>query len=455
LALLALGLVEGSSVRADGHQSYDPAAHALADDWDVDLDEAQRRIDLQIEVDGASERLADRLGRQFGGVWMDQAAGVGVLGTIGSLDEARQALREEGLEGSVEPRRTARSLAHIESVRDRLWPESLEANEDAEYPVLVGIGVLENKVTVEAPTDDQITERQAAFLDRARDRFGASLAVKRANVRGSAGQCLPVVGCLGTTTTTRPPTSTTTSTTTTTAPPPRCNSSTFPHCDEPLRAGLWTQVSGVETCTVGFIARSGSTYFAFTAGHCWTGSSTHNWSVRMPKTGSFHVVGPMTNRNFSSSGDMAVIRVNNPSGWALPRNWVYVRQSDGDRKTTEDPQYPITATGTSPGLVGSYVCYTGGGGTGAWQGTGTRCGIVETHETPLTYMGVTVQRLARVRVQWCKGMSGGPVYVNRIAYGIAVAFSEPNSSDGRCGSYMYYQGIRGAESGMGVSVVTG
>lgn len=436
---------------ADGH--HDPAAYALADDWGVDMEEAQRRIVLQTDLDRASESLADRLGARFAGVWMDQAAGAGVLATIGTLEEAREALRAEGLEGSVEPRKVGRSLRQLTAVRDQLAREATSANADASFPLLVGMAIDSNQVRVEAPTSDRITSDQRAFLRRAEQEHGPAIATTRVNVDAESAQvpCLPII-CTPTTTTPPPPTTTTT---TAPLPQPRCDEFTFPGCDEPLRAGLRTDGGG-RRCTVGFIARSGSSYYAFTAGHCFNPSAgSYNWSVYMPKDGRWHTVGPTYRSKWDSGGDMAIVQVNNPSGWGLPRNWTYVRQFSGARSTAENPQYPITSTGTSGGMVGSYVCYTGGGGLGDWQGTGTKCGIVETHDTSLTYDGVYVAHLARVKAQLCRGASGGPVYAYNVAYGIAVALSGTRSPDGQCGEYMYYQGIRGAESTMGAYVVTG
>jgi hypothetical protein len=114
--------------------------------------------------------------------------------------------------------------------------------------------------------------------------------------------------------------------------------------------------------------------------------------------------------------------------------------------TTYDPNYTIHATAFSS--VGQMICRTG-------QTTGTECGEVTAlganFTGSLNGTSYTTHNLGEVDVCGAQGGdSGGPFYKVHRAFGMlsgAMSF-------GPAFCHEYYQGVRGAENLMGVSVFT-
>jgi hypothetical protein len=167
------------------------------------------------------------------------------------------------------------------------------------------------------------------------------------------------------------------------------------------------------------------------------GGYTDEWSADFAN-GQRHVIGKVHNFRFDASGDMAILRIHNPTGWN-PQPWVYVTASP---ETTADPDYLIINDGMSATLLNQRVCKTGAFG-------GTSCGKVKELGKAITYGGVTVKGLARASYCRTGGDSGGPVFVGHVVYGIHVAGNL--APDGGCMSY--YQGLHGIEKAMNVNVL--
>jgi hypothetical protein len=104
--------------------------------------------------------------------------------------------------------------------------------------------------------------------------------------------------------------------------------------------------------------------------------------------------------------------------------------------------------------VGARVCKTGatsGGTCGRITATG------QTITFALDYDNVTINRLVQTTMCSRGGDSGGPVFVNGYAYGLAQSSarnsdgSEWRDAEGHCRSY--YQGIKNAQDALNVDIV--
>jgi hypothetical protein len=221
---------------------------------------------------------------------------------------------------------------------------------------------------------------------------------------------------------------------------------TYPYCNAPLRAGISinsTNSLGVGAqCTGGFIAASrvDGKLYQFTAGHCIAeGGFTGTWSTEFADH-SIHVIGPVHNYIDGPSGDVAILAINNPTGWS-PQGWVYVTANPG--VTTLNERYPITSVQYS--TQGARVCKSG-----AAYGE-TTCGKVTALGVSYTFVQlnglVTVNNLGEADFCGKAGDSGGPVFAANQAFGLVVGERGTNSCD------IFYQGIKGASNTMNVDVV--
>jgi hypothetical protein len=211
------------------------------------------------------------------------------------------------------------------------------------------------------------------------------------------------------------------------------------YCDPPLRGGNRIHNSGT-FCTNAFVARSrlDDKLYQFTAGHCAVYGGQDVWFTRFVD-GSAHNIGDVHNFRYGSSGDMAILHVNNEPGWDS-ENWVHVKAGDD---TTEDEEYEITSTSYS--VIGQRICFTGSVTPSSDCGTVTQLDVTVTYDND----GVTVRNLGKATYCGTNGDSGGPVYASHKAFGI---HSGGATIDGAC-VHSYYQGIRGAENTMNVDVI--
>ena len=96
--------------------------------------------------------------------------------------------------------------------------------------------------------------------------------------------------------------------------------------------------------------------YQFTAGHCAVEAGyifLGTWGTEFPD-GTLHAIGTVHNYVLNSSGDEAILNINNPTGWDLPQGWVYVMPGSN---TTLNEEYPISSSQYS--TVGARVCETG------------------------------------------------------------------------------------------------
>jgi hypothetical protein len=178
-----------------------------------------------------------------------------------------------------------------------------------------------------------------------------------------------------------------------------------------------------------------------TAGHCDQGmvfaGIPDTWYAKFASSGEWHKIGPTHHAVWSGKGDYAIVYVANPSGWQVPKNWIYV--NSGKPGTTEpnaDPEYTITNDGGS--MINMRVCVRG---QASWYSSwGKVTGLDQTY----TYGGITVHHLGKANYDAIPGDSAGPVFSYHVAYRIQVA--------GVSGA-AYYQGIHAAEDGLNVNVL--
>jgi hypothetical protein len=391
-------------------RSLDPVVGDFARERHIPPAEAQRRLQWQSQAGFLAQDLQAVLGDAFGGIWVDEADGDRIkVGVVGGTKEAEvsESAKQGGLPGVVDIVPVQYSLAFLHAIVDEISTELEHVNAKVDWPLEVGILADDrNVVQLRLPRTQPLTQAQHALVNDAMQRYGAAL---RLDVYDQ---------------------------------PPQADVCRFPTCDPPLRAGMRITHADQE-CTAGFLVQSrvDSTTYLLTAGHCVVGGYTDEWSADFAN-GQGHVIGKVHNFRFDTSGDMAILRINNPTGWN-PQPWVYVTASSSTTKsfsTTEDPDYLIINDGWSAPLLHQRVCKTGAFG-------GTSCGNVEEIGAARTYDGVTVKGLARASYCRTGGDSGGPVFVGHVAYGIHVA------GEGACMGY--YQGIHGIEKAMNVHVLHG
>jgi hypothetical protein len=377
----------------------DLAITSLAADRGISTAEAAIRISWQDKAPALADQLRTLLGAQYGGLWIDPANGdrikVGIAGSHTNTASIRNAAASHGLAGAVDTVQVSTSISTLESINETLANTLDRVNQDAAWPLSAGLRPDINAVELDAPPAAQLTITQQSLVNATAARFGAAIRIVTVQTKPQARSCR------------------------------------YPYCDPALRGGIRINNSGFG-CTGAFIARSriDGKFYQFTAGHC-AAAASDNWSTHFAD-GSTHIIGPVHNHVFSGSGDMAILTVNNPSGWN-PQPWVFVTAS---ADTTRNESYSINADSGS--TVGMRICTTGGFLGHSDCGTVTQLGVTATYE------GVTVHDLGRGTFCGTAGDSGAPMYASHTAYGLQVAgFSACDS---------LYQGIRAAENALNVNV---
>ena len=388
----------------------DPAVLDLAKDRGVSLPEAYRRIGWQRQSHVLDEDLRVALGSRYGGLWIGRTDDRIKVGLVGAATDLRSYTVRRGVADATDTVPVRYSAAFLEAASDWLGARVVLVNQGAPWPMGSGL-LLDDRNVVEllVPPAGRMTAAQRALVYAAKRRYGGALQLSPSD--------WPVVGAA-------------------------CS---FPNCDAPLRGGIRINAPiSPFFCTSGFIARSkvDSTMYLITAGHCPFGGGLGDWTAFQPKTGQQHVIGRPWNHKWDSTGDMAIIRINNPAvstGWN-PKPWVYVRAS---ATTVEDPDYYVSDDGGQG--MGERICTTG-------AKTGTRCGTVTGLNLTRAYtvLGtkVTVEHLGGADICGDEGDSGGPMFDGHVAYGILVAVRPVV-----CGAF--YQGVSAIERDMNVNIVHG
>ena len=404
----------------------DPEIVSLMADRKITKAEAQLRLTWQRQALLLAAELRDRLGGTFGGVWIDPVTGrvkVGIVGIVGAEygpgGPVARTISQLGLAGAADVFKVRYPVSQLEAADSWLGNRSVRVNASARWPLGSALRTDLNAVELQLPSNAVLTAAERAFISEARARYGDALRLVNYSSRVHATDCIHTLTTL-----------------------PGVSYDTWASwCNPPLRAAITIFSStpkGVVYCTGGFVARSRTDgkFYLFTAGHCVRRvqqlGGTGSWSTEFTD-GSVHVIGSMHNFRWDSSGDMAILNVNNPRGWS-PQSEVYVTAGPN---TTLDTTYRISADNWS--MIGQRICM-GGGISGSTCGTVTALGLTE------TYGGVTVQNLGEANYCAHNGDSGGPVFASHTAYGLDVAGSNSNSCDN------FYQGIRAAENAMNVNV---
>jgi streptogrisin C len=198
---------------------------------------------------------------------------------------------------------------------------------------------------------------------------------------------------------------------------------------------LWSLISGQAIrnsqarCSIGFNARSGSTRYVLTAGHC--GELGGTWS------GSGGTIGPVARFNFPTD-DFAAIQITSS---AAVQTALVDRFSSGS---------DVTVAGSSPASVGSSICRSG-------STTGWHCGTVQATNQTVNYGGGDIVfGLTRTSVCAEPGDSGG-AYVSPNGATRVQAQGITSGGSGNCtsGGTTFHQPVNEALSRYGLTLVTG
>ncbi|SCL45643.1 streptogrisin B [Micromonospora citrea] len=192
----------------------------------------------------------------------------------------------------------------------------------------------------------------------------------------------------------------------------------------PLAGRLSMRISGGDAiygggyrCSLGFIVRSGSTYYFLTAGHC-----TDVVSAWYANSAQSTKLGDRTGTSFPGN-DYGIVRYTNTS--------IAIDGSVGSQD--------ITAAGSA--FVGQQVTRRG-------STTGTRSGTVTGLNATVRYAEGTVRGMIATNVCAEPGDSGGPLYSGSTALGLTSG----GSGNCRTGGTTFFQPVSEALSRYGVSV---
>ncbi|MEU7612888.1 S1 family peptidase [Micromonospora sp. NPDC049204] len=179
----------------------------------------------------------------------------------------------------------------------------------------------------------------------------------------------------------------------------------------PLIAGGQGIYGGGARCSLGANARSGSTYYVITAGHCTTAAAT--WYTDSAQT---TVLGTRTATSYPTN-DYGLIRY---TGRIAHPSAVYT--------------YPglLTIHGPGTAYVGQAVCRSG-------VTTGVRCGTVTGLNQTVNYATGVIYGLIRTNICAEPGDSGGPLYV--ASTGTILGILSGGSGNCTSGGTTYYQPI--------------
>lgn len=163
-------------------------------------------------------------------------------------------------------------------------------------------------------------------------------------------------------------------------------------------------------CSLGANARSGSTYYLITAGHCTNSSAT--WWTSSART---IAIGVRTASSFPGN-DYGLVRYTS-------------RLSHPSAVNT----YPglLQLLGTGSAYVGQAVCRSG-------ATTGVRCGVVTALNATVNYADGTVTGLIRTNICAENGDSGGPLYTSG---GLILGILSGGTGNCTTGGSTYYQPV--------------
>ncbi|GAA1623696.1 S1 family peptidase [Catellatospora bangladeshensis] len=174
-------------------------------------------------------------------------------------------------------------------------------------------------------------------------------------------------------------------------------------------------------CSLGANARSGSTYYLITAGHCTNSSA--NWWTNSART---IAIGVRTASSFPSN-DYGLVRYTTLLSHPSAVN-----------------TYPglLQLRGTGSAYVGQAVCRSG-------ATTGVRCGVVTALNATVNYPEGTVTGLIRTNICAENGDSGGPLYTSG---GLILGILSGGTGNCTTGGSTYYQPIGEILAAFGLTI---
>jgi streptogrisin C len=335
------------------------AARALVADAHVPWAQAVRDVRRQDRLVALAAALRKRLGRVFGGAWIDHAHG-GRL-TVGVVDARAVPLVRRAALAAGLPDTSATLVRHsavqLERIADRLGRQVAEVNRIDGGRLGVWVAAERNAVELDLPADRAaLTPAQVRLVAMARDAYAGVL------VLGGDTHTYTTAAC-----------------------------DSQDACDPPLRSGVAIRTDGGR-CTSAFPVQSQGRYYVLTAGHCTEAGD--RWTAGTASYGTVPI-GSRAGSIFGEQGDMGLIGVADPGFWR-PAALVY-------------PETAITSTGTA--VVGTVVCKTG-------STTGTTCGTVTRTDVTVSYEEATVRGMAYATACVEAGDSGSGVWSGSTAYGI-------------------------------------
>ncbi|BCJ76869.1 serine protease [Catellatospora sp. IY07-71] len=174
-------------------------------------------------------------------------------------------------------------------------------------------------------------------------------------------------------------------------------------------------------CSLGANARSGSTYYLITAGHCTNSSA--NWWTNSART---IAIGVRTASSFPGN-DYGLVRYTTLLSHPSAVN-----------------TYPglLQLRGIGSAYVGQAVCRSG-------ATTGVRCGVVTALNATVNYPEGTVTGLIRTNICAENGDSGGPLYTSG---GIILGILSGGTGNCTTGGSTYYQPIGEILAAFGLTI---
>ena len=347
----------------------------LTQRYGVSQTEAERRLALQQQSTAVAGLLAQRFPDEFGGLWLDQSAGVL---KANMTDPAK-------LTGVVDPAQ----VKGVKAIR------SLRQLGSAADGIAAAVGP-DNIATVIDPVTNQVVVRTGAQLSISDPRLTAAVAATQGAAR------------IDTTTGMQPAQL-------------KCNPN---YCSGPPMLGMRLDIPRVDTtvggCSVGMPLRSAvsGALYVLTAGHCVLGT-THahrdltwhqylgpRYPVSIEDTNAL-----LAENNPSLGHDYAIMPFQDASARA---RWLGLGEGEAESRTYFTGQGPLRITGFTPLAsiqVGWVVCARGSGytpkpgepivdsGAGAGYVPGTHCGEITGKSDTIT-----------VRICARRGDSGGPLF---------------------------------------------
>lgn len=293
---------------------------------------------------------------EFGGLWVDQAAG-GVIhmGFTSGIERHRQAaLALAPREAEIEVHTTARSLTELDELQafidgDVAFQESVGAD--------IQMSMVNTPLNVVTIGVGPLSAESRRALD---ERYGDDAIEVLHGGRGSTTACTSRSNCIG----------------------------------PPLRGG----VSGSYGCSLAYYVVQDGDYRILTAGHC--AALFSSWSHAGV------ALGTMVSRSWAQNKTADAATISGASAASLKSNRVYATGAGYSQLTSSQA--------SSADYVGQAVCLS------ARMADAVRCGQIRSKDVTITLSGVTLKNQRVASYSYQSGDSGGAVYsaTRTSAYGV-------------------------------------